>query len=183
MTESIKYCAAPQQGINVSGDCGPCCISGITGIPVLDIYNKYVGRIDGLTYFDVYNLCLKLVDDGIIEQVDNKLPDLPEYLEDPEWNTFGRPSWMNMHNWLNNVSFKVATGWIGIAMVNMRGFALEEAMHANHFVLIIGCQNGESYSDKIVKISCPTLGYYEKPAKDFLKNYGGYNTIWVKPIK
>lgn len=175
----VNYKAVPQQGINPAGDCGPCCLAGVSGISVQEIYDIF-GKVDGMTYFCMKNMCLKLQEKGLIKDFENNLPEQGDWQKDPEWNTFGRPSWMNLHPWMNNVSLHIHSGWVGIAMVNLHGRALQERMHANHWVLITGAENGERHADKFVKISCPTLGEYEKSAEDFLMNYGGYNAIWVR---
>lgn len=176
---TVDFKAVPQQGINPKGDCGPCCMAGIIGVPVAKIY-EMLGRIDGMTYFCMVDLCQKLQTEGFISEWDNKLLEKAEWESEPWVNTFGRPAWMNCFPWTNHVSAKLHSGWVGLAMVNMRGQALTDNMTANHWVLIVGCKNGENKSDKMLKISCPTLGDYEKNAYEFLMHYGGYNTIWVK---
>jgi hypothetical protein len=172
--------AERQKGINPSGDCGPCCLAGVTGVSVDQIYKDF-GRIDGMTYDCMYQMSWRYAVNGLLRCVSNDLPSLDSSAENPRWMTFGRPSWFNEYGWISNVSAKIIGGWIGIAMVNLWGKALEEE-HANHWVLVVGCNNSESFKDRTVDISCPTRGEFTIQSKDFLKNYGGYNVIWVKPL-
>lgn len=172
-----KIRAIPQQGINSKGDCGQCCLAGITNKSVKEIY-QIQGVIDGLTYFSMMSLIKKL---GI--KYNNKLPYLDDWRMNEEWQTFGRPSYMLTQEWLENAYSRTLNGWIGLCGVNLNGKAIEEEI-ADHWVLLykITYDPQKLYKEKNVYISCPTKGERIFNAKDFLKNYGGYNTIWVKPL-
>lgn len=178
----INIKAERQKGINPMGDCGPCCLSGVTGVPVQQVYDDF-GKIDGMTYDCMLKMCWYYVSHRHLHHVMNDLPDAGDYLCHPRWMTYGRPSWMNEYNWMNHVSASLAGGYIGIAPVNLHGRALQEQMHSNHWVLIVGCDNPSEAANRKVYISCPTKGDFVVNSKDFLMHYGGYNTIWVKPIK
>lgn len=191
----LPISAKPHEGINAGGDCGPCCLAGITGLPVREIFEKYFGRIDGMSYPDVYETCWKLKIDGKIQHLHTELP-LPQKLADAEYQTFGYPSWENFRGWSIHVFDQLLTGYVGVAQVHQNGDAMGDRKHqwyTNHWVLIKGISGVRfeegSHQRKIdidqlqVHISCPTLGEYTKRPIEFLMNYGGYNPIWVYPKK
>lgn len=173
-------------GLNDGGDCGPACLSGILGIPVLDVYNEYFrGRIDGTSYSDMYVACWRLYVEGKFTWVTNQLPKNIK-IPDPEYMIFGNPSWENFREWAANSYQYVSNGYVGIAQVHLNGNAFGDRKHqlsTNHWVLIVGVDydKNSNASDLMVHISCPTLGEYTKEVFEFLMNYGGYNAIWVKP--
>jgi len=175
--------AARHEGINPGGDCGPCCLSGITGIPVREIYDKYFnGRIDGTCYTDMLAACWKLYAQGKIKHIDTELPPNNKR-PDHEYMIFGNPSWENFIQWTEHVKQKT-THAVGIAQVHMTGDAMGDRKHQwyhNHWLLITGAEMGESAAGKVVHVSCPTLGEYTKQSLEFLMNYGGYNPIWIYP--
>lgn len=181
----VKYRAKKHEGINPGGDCGPCCLAGVTFMDVKAIYENYFHRIDGVSYGDMISACYKLYWDLKIKAVDNKL--VAEHkIQDPEYATFGNPSWENFNNWFKHVIQKTSTGWVGIAQVHQDGKAagdLKHQFYTNHWVLIIGGQDDKrEFNNRLVHISCPTKGVYSVPPLEFLMNYGGYNTIWVLPL-
>ena len=173
MIKSVK-----QQGINKMGDCGQCCLAGITGKSVKEIYDSQE-RIDGLSYFTMLSLIKKL---GLI--YDNKLPHLDDWRKkdgNEEWQTFGLPSYILSYEWLQNGYTKIKCGWIGLCLINFSGNAIDDEF-ADHWVIVnnIKFNNEGLYNDDNVFISCPNRGEYSINVKKFLKYYGGYNAIWIK---
>ncbi len=190
-----SYHALPHEGINKGGDCGPCCLAGLTGLTVKTIYDKYFGRIDGMSYSDIYEVCWKLKIDGTIQHVHSDLP-LLKKMNNAEYQVFGNPSWENFREWSTHVYDLLCRDYIGIAQVHQDGNAMGDKKHqwyTNHWVLIKG-MSGITIDDNTLKrnieidklrvhISCPTYGEYTKEPLEFLMNYGGYNPIWVYPKK
>ncbi len=172
----LNYRAFSHEGINPDGDCGPCCIAPLLGLTVKEVYDKQE-HINSMSY------------DAIIKMLhregayfENYLP--PDQFVDnnPQWFTFGKPSWWNFIRWFELSKRRLHGGLVGIAQVNMRGLAHIED-YTDHWVLIYGFNHkSENAVDRTVLISCPTKGIFEISAKQFLRTYGGYNTIWVSPI-
>jgi hypothetical protein len=183
---SIK--AAPHAGINPGGDCGPSCIAGVTGLTVKQVYDQYFnGRYDGTCYQDMLAACWKLYHEDKITWIDNKLP-FENSIKDPEYAVFGNPSWSNFNNWLDNAIQHINAGCIGLAQVHLHGNAMGDRKHQfshNHWLLIVGATTNENQDweedNRKVYLSCPTHGEFSKHPLEFLMNYGGYNTIWIKP--
>ena len=172
--EKIK--AIRQQGINLKGDCGPCCLASVSGKTVQEIYDLH-GRTDGLTYMDVTNILWKL---GM--KYENYLPTEKWSSEDPAWFSIGKPSWKSFIEWYDLSIQRRDRGLVGLAMVNSKANANEDC-YMDHWVIISGLKyKGPNAVDKIVCVSCPTKGEFEVDAPTFLKKHGGWNTIWVKPI-
>ncbi len=183
----LPYKALPHHGINPAGDCGPCCLAGITGIPVQEIYDKYLGRVDGTSYSDIYEACWKLKVDGKINHVHTELPIIKKR-PDAEYQVFGNPSWENFREWSKHVHHLLQRGYVGMAQVHKDGDSMGDRKHqwyTNHWVLIKGIDYDENASavDLAVHISCSSLGEYSKKPLEFLMNYGGYNPIWILPKK
>lgn len=177
--------AAKHAGLNSGGDCGPACLSGIVGLPVAEIYKNYFNRIDGVCYGDMYAACWKLYAEGKLRWVTNQLPKNNK-IPDPEYMVFGNPSWENFWEFSRHAHQQLSYGNVGIASVNMNGEAFGDRKHqlsTNHWVLIKGIDYNEEMtaSELLIHISCPTHGEYTKGVFEFLMNYGGYNSIWVKP--
>lgn len=168
-----------QAGLNPRGDCGPCVIGSVANKSVLQVYEEVFGEIkDGLCYDDV----IKSLEHYNIEYC-AELP-INELRSHPRWKQFGEPGWFNWNSWFNNAMSKSSKGWVGLSQVCFNGNApIEE--HTNHWVIIQKAEDAgnEFFDDKKVFISCPTKGEFVLQAKHFLKNYGGYNTIWVNPVK
>lgn len=170
------YKALSHVGINKQGDCGPCCLGAVTGKSVKEIY-KLWGQVDGFTYDRMENLLFKM---GFYYE--NYLPAEKWASESPEWFPFGKPSHRNFIEWFDLSWKRYKSGLIGLAQVNSKGNAHNDDF-TDHWVLINGLEwKSDNAVDKIVCISCPTHKEFKIPSKDFLRKYGGYNTIWVKPL-
>ena len=177
MEEKIhKYRALPHNGRNQQGDCGPCCLGAILELTVNDVYDNILGYVDGMTYDRMVKALWRK---GVY--FENYIPSDAVCDNNPEWFTFGRPSWRNFIRWFDLTKQRLNYGLVGIAQVNMRGNAHNDDF-TDHWVIIYGYkQKSENAVDKVVLISCPTRGEFEIDAKTFLRQYGGYNTIWVQP--
>lgn len=179
----LEYKAQKHQGINPGGDCGPCCLAGITGLSVREIYDKYLRRIDGTSYGCIIEALWKLRFAGIVQYHHTELP-IRRKRCDHEYQTFGNPSWEGFREWAEHVDSLIRQGYVGIAQVHLDGNAMGDRKHqwyTNHWVLINGIDYDKQADGNklIVHVSCPTYGEYSKPVLEFLMNYGGYNPIWV----
>jgi hypothetical protein len=182
----LPITARPHEGINAGGDCGPCCLAGITGLSVREIYEKYLTRIDGTCYEDIITACWKLRFADKIQYHTTELP-VNKKSHDPEYQIFGNPSWENFREWSLHVNDMFLRGYVGIAQVHQNGNAMGDRKHQwyhNHWVLIKGIDGIEegrkiNMDELKVHISCPTFGEYTKEPLEFLMNYGGYNPIWI----
>ena len=163
--------------LNDKGDCAPCCIAGISKASLTEIYDIVGGVKNGLAYIDIIYILDKL---HIAHE--NYLPSDNMWSNNPEYFTFGRPSWYNFQGWWKLSEQRMNRGFVGLANVNFNGKANIED-YTDHFVLIYGLeQKSEMAKDKLVLISCSAKGEYKIAVKDFLWKHGGYNTIWAKPI-
>lgn len=177
MTEKIehKYRALPHAGINPGGDCGPACIAGIMGTTVEEVYNLLGKKVDGLCYDWVTKFLFR---NKIYYE--NHLPSDQFIDENPQWFSFGRPSWWNFIEWYELSKRRMRAGLVGLAQVNMNGNAHNDDC-VDHWVIIYGFEQiSKNAVDKLLLISCPTKGEYKVDAKTFLRRYGGYNTIWCE---
>ena len=167
----------PRPMLNSMGDCAPCCIAGVSRKPLLEIYDIVGGVKNGITYMDVIRILNELH-----IPYENYLPSESMWSNNPEYFTFGRPSWYNFQEWWKLSNQRINNGLIGLANVNFNGKANIED-YTDHFVIIYGLdKKSEAAVDKLVLISCPAKGEYRIPVKEFLWKHGGYNTIWVKPL-
>ncbi len=167
--------AKPQAGLAKYGDCGACCIAGIVRKSVADVYQEVFGEIrDGLCYMDM----TRAIEHYGLEY-DTELPKDPRPRK-AMWKQFGDPSWYNFISWFDNAYGKIHAGYVGLAQININERGCIEGF-TDHWVIINGVTyKSEAAVDKIVHVSCPTYGVYDRHAKHFLQYYGGYNTIWVK---
>lgn len=173
----LKYRALPHAGINKAGDCGPACIAGIMNKSVKEIYDLFGKEVNGLCY----DWAVKFLYRNKI-YYENHLPADNYVDENPQWFTFGKPSWWNFIKWFELSKSRMKAGLVGLAQVNMNGNAHNDE-YTDHWVLIYGFeQNGENAADKLLLISCPTKGEFKVEAKKFLRQYGGYNTIWCEGL-
>lgn len=171
----------PQPFLHQRGDCGACVVAGITGLTPNEIY-EYHGKIDGMAYSCMVELLKKLKDKNVIEDFRAEMPLLSEFLNEPEFNTFGRPGWMNAQAWFAWAVNKFYNGYIGIAAVSMTKNGHVDAS-ADHWVMLNGRDwDSGSVRENKIHVSCSWRGEYKQSVHEFLKTEGGYNTIWVKPF-
>ncbi len=172
-----------------SGDCGLCVIGGITGISKSELIEKYNGRGNGMDYEDLYKVCWMLFSDKKLNWIYNDLPRDVRYMS-ASGADFGHPSWTNFISWSEQAKRMLNAGCLGIAKVNMSGNAMGDRTHqfvTDHWVMIRGINYGKDgdveYEGKsrVVHISCSVRGEYSVNCFEFLLNYGGYNTIWIRP--
>lgn len=161
-------------GIVPHGDCGACCLGTLLGISVEKAYEIY-GNQTGLSYRAIINILQKSA--TIYE---NFLPSYSMLNNSQDWFPFGYPAYKNWMAWFNLSRERTNRGMVGISPINFNCRGNIDPC-ADHYVLITVEDRGEPAKDKIVCINCPTKGYYELSAHDFLMKCGGYNTIWVEP--
>lgn len=172
--------AKPHEFVNPQGDCGACCIASIVGNNIKDVYDA-IGGVKGLTYFD---LCKAL--DEFEMEYNTELPFLDQWRQESWYQILGMPSFIMVEEFFRFAKMRLLDGYVGIAPINYHGKLLDDES-IDHFVLItsIDCsfESKDVLRDVEVKISCPSKGDYWISIKPFLKYYGGWNTIWVKPEK
>lgn len=174
-------------------DCGLCVLSGITGISKQDLVDKYKARWEGMAYSDMMEVCYRLFAFDYLSWIDNELPKETKYSK-AEYYPFGKPSWENFLSWGDRLKEKIKAGCVGIAQVHASGSAMGDRKHQfslNHWVLIKGFEDIDGTFDddgnlltpydRSVYVSCNSRGTYKVDWLEFLMNYGGYNTIYVKP--
>lgn len=175
------------------GDCGACCVSGVTGMSVEEVYEflkphrgdyaagKPKGDYCTLGYSTIIFMLQEL---GLAHE--NFLPAQNIHTLNPEYFPFGSPSHFNSREWEKLSKDRVRKGMVGIAQVNFDGQAhMSQHLNHNHFVIIYDLEDVETEhgSRTMVKVSCSVKGEYQVEAREFLWRFGGYNAIWVKPLK
>lgn len=175
----------PTPELVAGGDCGACVLGGALGISIERVYDELLGSRQSLSFYEMQR-ALRVVTGTLADRS----------IEDPaEWpssfrghRSFGRPGYAESLPWFRYVQMAVDAGYYGIAMVDMDRNAGANG-GCNHWVMICGArtegaQNGKTITGDVL-VSCSarrTAGADEwVEARDFLKNRGGYDVLFVRP--
>lgn len=182
-----------QIGFIKGGDCAAASLEMVTGIPQRELYEKYGDRyyksedIAGFELRSCVKLLRKFKELKIISDIDTYVIPINHYKDDGyefSYKTWGWVSWNNWVEWYEKLKSKIDDGWVGLVEVAFRGFAKERDFMYNHIQVINGYNEfKDSISGNLIKeiiSTCSVDGELIIHPKQFLLNYGGYNTIWVK---
>ena len=194
----------PIPEINKGGDCGPCVLGGLLDISgdydSVKIAKIYVTYCESEARSISQPRMLQILYDskarGLIEEM---IQDVPIWQRPNSVSQFGSPGWTMASQWYKYIQMAIRAGYYGMAMITSEG----RGNHAklDHWVLICGFRqreipNPHTRNSKDPKMRESTIITQEilisnssTKAKDerwieartFLKNYGGYNAILVRP--
>lgn len=189
ISKQLKYVSTvqPVPAISNGGDCGACCLSGVTGKSIDEIY-ELKGEVGALSYFDVKNVLAKIP--GHLIEGFPEAEELHRGL-----HHFGMPSVANSHNWFNRLKWMIDGDFVGFAQINYKNEG-NVNFETDHWVLLVGYsetwedvtdETGKyigSRCDEKVIVSCSAAGgsLYSKDKRKFCKENGGYDAIYFKPF-
>jgi hypothetical protein len=181
----------PKPNVNPEGDCGPCVLAGVVGLPgVMEVYNRYnKGKIEAFSHVAFKDLIHQAESEGLISHY---IYDVPHWHVWQGHQVFGSPAWCQNLQWFNYICMAIQAGYYGMASISMDGKGAY--VDPDHFVLICGAREVSIPHETMegcfnlrpeILVSCPARhveGVWF-PVLDFLKNQGGFNAYLVKPTK
>lgn len=175
----------PHPMLNPRGDCAACCMAGMLGWS--DIGRVYADLQGGevrapsweITRRNLWNAYSR----GLVDRIVDTVPIWPEH---PSQMQRGMPAIASSLEWFNYVRMAVEAGYYGLAEV---AFSKQPTDPTDHEVLICGAREIRPEGCGAVKtevlVSCsashPEGRWVE--VRDFLRNWGGYNVLLVRPVK
>jgi hypothetical protein len=167
--------------MNKGGDCGACALGGALGIEPAIVYSDFDSR--GITNIWEMARCLRC---SVSRGFADRILDSPVQI----WNhpiavaSFGRPAWVDYLPWFNYVRMAIDAGYYGIAQVD---FKEQGGPETDHWVLLCGARTKGAVVNEIITgdvlASCSVKGERWYEAREFLKNMGGHDVLFVRPIK
>lgn len=172
----------PHPEIHKGGDCGACSLSGALGISVAEVYKRFSS--DGITNSHEMARCLRCtISEGLADRMIDRHAEWPY---NRHWRSFGSPAWQESLSWFNHVRMAIDAGYYGLAMVDFSGSGGIDGLDVNHWVLICGARTEGSVAGKIITgdilTSCSVRGEQWHDTREFLKKWGGYDVLFVRPI-
>lgn len=128
----------PQPAINPGGDCGPCCLAGIFGLSVSDVYarlNKDEQR--GFSYMGMYYALYQAMSEGLATHI---VADVPTWDRPASTMLFGNPGWCSNLAWFRYVTMAIQAGYYGLAAVAHDRTGPLSPTVGDHWVLICGAR-------------------------------------------
>lgn len=173
----------PVPDLHPGGDCGACVLGGALGLGAAEVYSRLESK--GITHKGEMQRLLRVaVWRGL---ADRMIETSAEFRGDSRhWPAFGAPAFMESLAWFNYVRMAIDAGYYGLAMVD---FKRGGGPDTDHWVLICGARTEGAVSGKTITgevlVSCSarsTAGRDEwVEARDFLRNRGGYDVLFVRP--
>jgi hypothetical protein len=173
----------PTPDIHLGGDCGACVLGGALGLTVPEVYSRFGSK--GVT--NPYEMKRLLRCASSLGLADRVIEEPADWNGDcRHWGAFGKPAFLNALEWFNHVRMAIDAGYYGLAMVDFkRGGGID----TDHWILICGARTEGSVVGKtltgevLVSCSARSSGMRDEwvEARDFLKNRGGYETLFLRP--
>lgn len=169
----------PGPYICVGGDCGACALGGALGFAdVPAVYAEFDTK--GMTNRTEMGRCIRVASS---HKLADRIIDTPaEWPAARYMDSFGYPAWQEALPWFQSVRMAIDAGYYGITEVDYDGHSGPET---NHWVLIAGARTKGAVSNEVmtgeVLISCSVHGEGWYEARDFLKRFGGYCVLFVRP--
>lgn len=178
----------PSPAIVRGGDCGACCLAGVLGLSVREVYELNQEGPAALSWWCMQQVIDAATSQGLLADAVTTVPIWPDV--HPAHMAWGLPSITQSTGWIDYVRLGLAGGYYAIAQVNYarRGAPSEP----DHWVTICGMRrrwmppDGEIRSlHTEVLVSCSAAGGSEEwvSARDFLTKRGGFAPMLVKPRK
>ena len=182
----------PQPHVNQGGDCGACVFSGLTGLAVHEVYERFgrgnrYGEHGTVSSLNEHEMRQALIDARSAGLLADYVIDHPHWQTIDEMAWFGSPATHQCQQWWNYVRLGLRAGFYGVACVDHARQGLRGA-GADHWVLVCGEreihpeETGAIRQEVLVSNSSATA----KPEEwvdlhDFLRDWGGFNLFLARP--
>lgn len=179
----------PQPHINTGGDCGACVLGGIVGQSLDAVYKNFQPDEKTPTSFHWFSMRQGLHNGLHAGFFDRIIVDTPAWKSPREsMMQFGTPAWAQSLGWFAYLRMAMDAGYYGLAMVN---FAKQGPWQSpDHWVLLCGTREiwpedeGAINSEVLVSCSAKSTPAEEwVRVEDFLKERGGFNCFFARPLR
>lgn len=167
------------------GDCGACVLGGLLGRPVDEAYA--IVRDDGpprsIGWPEMREAVGRLAASGPLSRAMVDVPLWPHAVPSM-CLTWGLSAPWQSHAWWSYATTAIDAGLYGLACVSFAAAGADSA-GPDHWVLIVGYRRrveGHRIHDELL-VSCsarhPEGRWIDR--NDFLRKWGGFNTLWARP--
>lgn len=178
----------PSPFIQPGGDCVACCVGALTDLSVIEVYTRF-GMENLSGHPQVRDVLYQADRDGLLDRATFSMPVWPAAI--PDWYaSYGLASHWMATEWFDYLRTHLEAGMYGLAFVDMS----KRSGPPDHAVLIVGARvrvqtdptdGGRSFIPELL-VSCSSLSTpdeeWVKPAL-FLRERGGYNLMFARPLK
>jgi hypothetical protein len=181
----------PVPDICPGGDCGACVVSGLTGLPLREVYEwnqrdrKEV--LEALSWPTMRDVLYQLYAHHKVQHIMDSVPLFFDLRPASTW-IFGSPGWTMNIGWFNWITLAIKAGYYGIVAVDSQRRGPIDGGPGDHWVMICGVREtwpkdcGMITKDVLVSNSSRTAPDEEwVDVSKFLQYWGGYNVLLVKP--
>jgi len=176
----------PTPEVSGGGDCGACVFGGIFGMTVPEVY-EFKGDVCCIGIGEMQRM-LRVA--AIYKKADRFIEDPARWAGHTTYEAFGRPGHLDYLSWFNYVRMAIDAGYYGLAQVDFARTGGRAKGGTDHWVMICGARTEGTVIDKkltgevLVSCSARSTGVKDEwvEAQDFLKNRGGYNILFARPL-
>ncbi len=167
------------------GDCGACALGGLMGVSVDEAYA--LARDDGpprsIGWQEMAQALRGSYGRGRLSRALLDVPIWPNAVSSMCLTWGVTASWQS-HAWWNLAATAIDAGLYGLACVSFKA-AGSDSEGPDHWVLIVGYRSrvdGSQIRDELL-VSCSTRHPEGRwiDRNDFLRQWGGFNTLWARP--
>lgn len=166
----------PSPIIHQPGDCGACALGGALGISIAEVYTLFGS--EGITGHSEMARCARCAStQGLADRIIDEPAEWPraQYLR-----SFGYPARHQHLPWFQYVRMAIDAGYYGLACVDMEATGGPDT---NHWLLICGARTeARGRMTGEVLTSCSVRGERWIEAREFLRDWGGYDVLFVRPM-
>lgn len=174
------------------GDCGACVIAGLTGLSVRDVYDwnerERKSVVEAFSWPTMREVLYRLYSNHKVERIMDTIPVFFDLRPSSTW-IWGAPSWTMNLGWFNWITLGISSGYYGVVAVDSKKRGPIDGSAGDHWIMICGVREvwpekeGTIEKDILVSNSARSAPDEEwVPHDEFLKKWGGYNVLLVKPL-
>lgn len=176
----------PRPHHNPPGDCGACCLGGLFGLSVPEVYAQLnEGRVQGFSWPGMRSALHRARSLGLVTRISTEPPMWPVY---DAHRAFGQLGSAQALGWQQLAWMALGAGFYGLAEVDFAGRGPGHL--PDHTVLLCGIrelwpapgEQGAIHTEVLVSCSARHPEGKWVGVHDFLSKYGGFHALWARPV-
>lgn len=171
----------------VGGDCGACVLGGLLGLTVDEAYTLAFYKAPQPIGYQTMREVLEASETA--GRLSRALTDIPLWPVQAAYLTWGLSAMWQSRQWWKYAATAIDAGLYGVACVSASGGGVDSE-GPDHWVLIVGYRtrheatgpdSGRLHDELLVSCSArhPEGRWVDR--NDFLRKWGGFNTLWARP--
>jgi hypothetical protein len=182
----------PQPRIYHGGDCGACCLSGVTDLAAAAVYEELRDdkKINAFSQPDMRSALSEAEGNELLQNI---VVDSPNWIGQVYRAPFGYNACQMSLEWFGYIRMAIEAGYYGIAEVKTHGAADKDKRDTDHWCMICGVRVRHEKSaavegawtivqEILISDSCLTMpAEHWEEVNAFLRDFGGFDCFLVKP--